>query len=332
VLAAAHSEGVLSLAGPTVQSQREALRVFQSAYPNIRLEYTGLGANDYEQRIGPEREVGRFLWDVYVSGMSSTVYTKQIPAGWYDPLKEALIRPEVLDDAKWLGGFSGGFLDTGQKFAYGFSQRVQDNARVNRDIISDAQLASPQDLLKPEFKGRIVVLDPYAPSAGSQQLVGLRKQFGDDFLRRLFVDQDPVVTYDRRQLAEFVVRGRYPIGIGLSSDMLLPFQAEGIGNNVKPLRSDGDPVGAGNGAVGLINRAPHPNAAKVFLNWLLSPDGQSVFAKATGYPSRRLDVNEGDLSVRPDPSKAATFFNPSNEENAAFYLETIHLIRSLAPR
>ena len=40
----------------------------------------------------------------------------------------------------------------------------------------------------------------------------------------------------------------------------------------------------------LFNKAPHPNAAKVYINWLLSKEGQTVFARANGYVSARLDV------------------------------------------
>jgi hypothetical protein len=43
-------------------------------------------------------------------------------------------------------------------------------------------------------------------------------------------------------------------------------------------------------ASGIFNRAPHPNAAKVYINWLLSKEGQTINARATGYISNRLDV------------------------------------------
>jgi ABC-type Fe3+ transport system substrate-binding protein len=49
-------------------------------------------------------------------------------------------------------------------------------------------------------------------------------------------------------------------------------------------------VNPANGEVGLINRAPHPNAARVYLNWLLSKEGQTSWARGTGYVSSRLDV------------------------------------------
>jgi iron(III) transport system substrate-binding protein len=53
---------------------------------------------------------------------------------------------------------------------------------------------------------------------------------------------------------------------------------------------EGSDLSPANGAVALFNRAPHPNAAKVFINWLLSKEGQTVFAQAQGYVSARADV------------------------------------------
>jgi ABC-type Fe3+ transport system substrate-binding protein len=52
----------------------------------------------------------------------------------------------------------------------------------------------------------------------------------------------------------------------------------------------------GFGSVALMNRAPHPNAAKVYLHWLLSPDGQRSWTENTKRNSRRLDVPPGDTA------------------------------------
>jgi iron(III) transport system substrate-binding protein len=53
---------------------------------------------------------------------------------------------------------------------------------------------------------------------------------------------------------------------------------------------EGGQISSGPGNVAVFNRAPHPNAAKVYVNWLLGPEGQIEYAKATSYPSARLDV------------------------------------------
>jgi ABC-type Fe3+ transport system substrate-binding protein len=53
---------------------------------------------------------------------------------------------------------------------------------------------------------------------------------------------------------------------------------------------EGTDVSPANGNVALFNRAPNPNAAKIYVNWLLSKEGQTSFARANGYVSARLDV------------------------------------------
>jgi ABC-type Fe3+ transport system substrate-binding protein len=61
--------------------------------------------------------------------------------------------------------------------------------------------------------------------------------------------------------------------------------------------------------VALFNRAPHPNAAKVYLNWLLSREGQTTFARGVGYVSSRVDVpTDHVLPWRiPEPGSIRTY-------------------------
>jgi ABC-type Fe3+ transport system substrate-binding protein len=50
-------------------------------------------------------------------------------------------------------------------------------------------------------------------------------------------------------------------------------------------------AGTGSGNLAMLRNAPHPNAAKVFVNWLLSKEGQTAVTKALGQPTRRFDVD-----------------------------------------
>ena len=64
-----------------------------------------------------------------------------------------------------------------------------------------------------------------------------------------------------------------------------------------------------------INKPPHPNAAKVFMNWVLSKEGQSAWVKATGENSRRVDVPPGDKELLPDPK--TQYWQGQKEEGQA---------------
>src|SRR5437868_162635 len=59
----------------------------------------------------------------------------------------------------------------------------------------------------------------------------------------------------------------------------------------------------GVGAATLLNKAPHPNAARVYLNWLLTKDGQTEWVKGTNFSSRRLDVAPPPGATPYDPKK-----------------------------
>ena len=77
----------------------------------------------------------------------------------------------------------------------------------------------------------------------------------------------------------------------------------------------------------MINQAPHPNAAKVFINWLLSQEGQTVYAKATLYNSRRTDVEVIDKAGVVDPNKK--YINFSSEEVNPTQRKTIEIANEI---
>ena len=328
-LAEAKKEGKVIIAAPPVPSHREALVKFQEAYPDIRLEYNGLAPVQYETRIAKERQLGQYLWDLIVTGIGSTLFQTQIPGGWHDPLKPALILPDVLDDKKWLGGFDAGFMDKGKRYAYAFNLNVTYNFFVNRDAIPEPALQKVEDLLDPRWKGKIAFRDPRISDAGTASLAHVRKMLGDEQTKKLLVDQQPVFTQDGRQLAEWVVRGRYPIGIALSFTDVARFQKEGVGLNVKRIQLPIERVTAGWGGVMLMNRAPNPNAAKVFLNWLLGKEAQAAFAKLGSVNSRRLDVEPGDPAGVVDSKKSESYLNFIQEENQWMTAEAIKFAREL---
>jgi iron(III) transport system substrate-binding protein len=334
VLAAARREGTVTIAGNQVATYRESFLEFEKAYPEIRVEYASLSFGAYENRVRPERAAGIYSFDIAATGVGTPAFTDHSPAGWYEPLKPALYLPEVLDDSKWFGGFDGGFLDKGKQYIFGFGFTVQNYVQANRDMIPENALNSYADLLKPEFRGRIAIVSPRVPSSGSLQLTALRQVLGDDGLRRLLVDQAPIASDDRRQVAEWVVRGRYPIGIGLSDGMLVPFREEGLGQTVRAINPGGSaaiPAGNGSGTVMLLSNAPHPNAARVFVNWLLSREGQAAWTTRMGDNSRRLDAAHGNPQAVPDPAQVERYVNFQTEENQPLFDATIKLAQEFMP-
>jgi len=69
------------------------------------------------------------------------------------------------------------------------------------------------------------------------------------------------------------------------------------------------------GTLNLMNRAPHPNAARVFINWLLSREGQ-ILAQKMGSNSLRTDIPKEDVDRENLRIKGLNYFDSDNPKNA----------------
>jgi ABC-type Fe3+ transport system substrate-binding protein len=299
-LAAAKQEGRVVVFGPPGDAARQALTAFQNTYPEIQVEFFGARGADFITRLLAERRADQYLADVHVGGTGGII-GELLPAGAIDPLKPALMRPEVLDDSNWYNGFDWGFMDLEHQRVFSFASYVNWSVLVNRDVIPEGELTRLDDLLDPKHRGKISINEPRDSSAGAMHSVVIIKQLGADAYRKLLTEQDISVHPDTRQQVETLVRGTRPIGIGVSSGPLIEFQKQGLGRNVRPLdRPEASALTGGfGGCACLINRAAHPNAARVYLDWLLSREGQTHWNRAYPANSRRLDVEPADPATLP---------------------------------
>jgi iron(III) transport system substrate-binding protein len=318
-LAAARQEGSLNLVIQTGDLYRKWASEFEQAHPGIKLEVTGLPGRDVVPRVLAERRAEQYLWDVYVGGPNSP-QTGLKRADALDPLLPVLLLPEILDDSKWLGGFATGFTDVEGKYVYAHRAEVARGIYVNRDYVPESALSRIEDLTDPRWRGRISWQDPREEGTGSVDAGHMLMLAGEDWLRALLA-QEPVVTRDQRQQVDWLVRGRYPIAISPAREAVQAYQAEGLGQNLRPLAPD-SALGTRLSfamAVALFNRAPHPNAATVFINWALSREGQAAWVRnLVSQNSRRLDV-PGPPESAPDPQ--ATYAAPLNKEEFSSYLD-----------
>ncbi len=313
VLAKAKQEGIVVVHGAPGKRYAEALvAAFNKKYPDIKVQFSGASNRTDVPKLLRERKAEIFAWDVWVSGPSTAVGRLK-PLGVFQPLQPFLTK-ETMDDRYWHDGFDAGWMDIEKKYFYSFDGTTQNPIQVNYDFIKKGSITSIKDLLKPEFAGKIVWDDPRFNGSGNGSSQTIFENMGEDFLRQLY-KQQVVYTTNRRQLAEWVVRGRYPIGLGVGENDLAVFQKQGLGKNIEPLPDSAYKVqqlSSGFGALGIVDRAPHPNAAAVYVNWLLSKDGQEAWA---GVPrnSRRVDVKPGDPSLAPRPG--ITYFNGQAEKH-----------------
>ena len=113
---------------------------------------------------------------------------------------------------------------------------------------------------------------------------------GEEYLKRL-VAQKLFVTRDLRLLAESLAKGRVALTSGIGYSEFGPFIKANLPVTALPVPKEGLFASGGYGHLVVLKNQPHPNAAKVFVNWLLGRDGQEVFGRAMGVGTRRLDID-----------------------------------------
>jgi len=326
VLAAAKREGKVVVAGVTGARARSVLKdAFQSKYPEIEVDYTGLPGRSITPRIMMERRVGRKLWDIWFGGGGSSIALKN--EGALQDLRPALILPEVKGDKYWNGGVDFSFIDNEKKYLFAYSGYLQPQAFVNRSSIPSSQISSTRQLIDPKFRGKIAINDPRRGGPGVTRVTALRLIYGQEFTKKLLTQQDAVFNRNYRQTAEWVIRGRYPIVIGSSRMHVQEFWAKGLGKDVVTLPSEAEIMGSGTGHVGLIEGAPNPNAARVYLNWILSKNAQELYAKATSINSRRTDLEPVHPATFPKPELLSKYLR-QDEAFVAEQRKTSRLARS----
>ncbi len=273
---------------------------FKSRY-GIEVEFVVGKGEEIVAKLTSERAANLFLADAAIIGAPSQINFLK-PQGILDPMKPALVLPEVTDTKSWIGGSLPFVDEAGQIF--GFVAGYRSYLTINTEMVKQGDIKSYKDLLDPKWKGKLSLFDPSVGGSGNEWVSGVMRAYGQDGGVKYLKDmakQEPVITRDGRLQIEWVARGIYPVGIATRWAKVSDFRALGAPLEwVDPV--EGGTLSSGTGNLGLINKAAHPNAAKVFVNWLLGKEGQAIFVKGFGSPSARLDVSTEGL----DPDTVAT--------------------------
>jgi ABC-type Fe3+ transport system substrate-binding protein len=284
VMAGAKKEGKVVVSIPPGAELRKSLKEGFEKRFGIELELvTGRGAAS-AKKIADEFRAGLRLTDVHTGGSAPISFGL---AGMLMPVEDQFILGEVADPKHWWGGHM--YADNAKRYGYSFLAFVQDAIWYNTDLVKPEELRSYEDLLHPKWRGKIGYSDPRRGGAGQGNWCFLWRTKGEEFLNKL-VQQNLVIMSEERPLAEALVKGSLAITIGLDIDNFISFVRAGLPVKPLPQLKDGIYPVTGSGALAVIKNAPHPNATKVFVNWLLSREGQETYQKALGEPTRRLDV------------------------------------------
>ncbi len=300
-LAAAEIEGKVTAIGRPGDDRESFFKKFQEKYPKIKIEYTLMRPSNLAPRLLAEQQKNVYLWDVMVEGGNNVANVLK-PAGATADIRDYLIRdPRVVGDSNWRGGFEDGYRLSDNIGIYSFAVSTSVGPYVNRDSISRQELSSLKDLIDPKWKGKIVINDPRLPAHGQIMLASMAFAEGNEYIRKIMVDQNPVYVTDVRQLTQWLATGRYPIAIGADSAMLDNLKKKGVGKGVETLLTSGIPRTISGVTVNVFKNPPHPAATKIFIHWMLGQEGQKAFSEQVGETnSRRLDVKEAEPESAPD--------------------------------
>jgi iron(III) transport system substrate-binding protein len=278
-------------------------REFEKKYPEIKVVSVLGRGSQIAQKVMAERRAGKYLADIYLGG-SGTAYSVFYEGKVLDPLKPLLIVPEVADGSKWWSGRHIYHDDEGE-YLLAYNGVAQSYFSYNTKIINPKEFTSYWDFLKPKWKGKVVSYDPTMGGAVSGVLMFFfhNPKLGPDYIRRLLTEADLTVTRDSHQLVNWLAVGKFPLAAMIPPDRAGVYDAKSKGLSVDAFQAaafkEGAPLSTANGNMALFNRAPHPNAAKVAINWLLSREGQIVYQKIElDGESLRIDIPKDNVIPR----------------------------------
>lgn len=286
IIQTARREGTLSIYTSSGTNGRKAITEgFDKKY-GIKVEFTA-GAGAYlTEKTTREYRAGLHMVDIYLSGTTS-MFAGLKPANMLEPIEPILILPEVLDTKLyWDGKLPWRDKDkvTMATLAYPAPSLFANTALVKPDEIS-----SYKDLLNPKLKGKIVMLDPLRPGSGEKWVLIMGSEImGWDFIKEL-LKQDLMIYVDQPMMAQWLAQGKYAISIGVASEHVMPLKEAGAPiTTVRP--KEGTYLSLGSFAFAVLKNSPHPNAARLFANWVLSKEGQTSLATYVRQHGVRTDV------------------------------------------
>jgi ABC-type Fe3+ transport system substrate-binding protein len=276
------------------QAVRPLVEAFSNKYPGIEVKYSRGDSGPNAIKVINEARAGKVEGDVFDGIAATPPLLKAGAVDTFAPAEGGKYPPALRDpDARW-NALVIYFLTPG----------------INTQLVAKDEINTPQDLLNPKWKGKIAWSNE--PSSGAPMYVGsvlqtMGEDKGSEFLRALAKQELVNVDATNRAILDQVILGQYVIALSIFNH-----HAEISAQKGAPVAwLKVEPISAPFHCIGLVKNAPHPNAARLLIDFLLSEEGQRVFAEV-GYLPAMPSVPAKVSTLKPEGGGfAANFVSPA---------------------
>ena len=304
--AAAREEGRLVIYSAPGHANREVQRAiskhFKAKYA-INVDWTTLSGRDISPRVLAEQRTKRPVVDVVMSGIGGA-YSDFKPRGYVVPI----LAPSILEKGIWrLDPATAVPTDRDWLFIF-FS--LQPGFLINTNLVAPGEEPrSYQDLLDSKWKGKIVLQTPGRGGTGSGWFRATYRKFGLDYMRALA--KQVAIVANVSDPPDAVARGSYAVAVAPTSSRGLGLAKQGA-----PVRFVRPREGLHLAPQGIsfVANAPHPNAAKVYLNWFFTKEGQTLYSVNSIVVSLRKDVTQDHMPAGLRYVQGQPFLMPAMED------------------
>ena len=315
LVTAAKEEGTLVVYGSCEEDYlAAACENFEKLY-GIKVQYQRLSTGEVQSKI--EEEAGNPSGDVWFGG---TTDPYNVAAG------EGLLEPYEAENASHL--ISDTYRDADGQW-YGIYKGIL-GFMVNQDELDRMGIEAPKDwadLLDPKYKD-LIWLSNYN-TAGTAKLVvnTMIQKYGHDEGIQYLVDLDKniqVYTKSGSGPSKNVGTGECVIGIGFLHDGITQIEDNGYGNISLIIPSSGTSFEIG--ATAIFKGCKHPNAAKLWIEYALSPDCVELAAQNGSYQFLVIDNAEQPAVAAEfglDPDNVMEYDFEDAKENTTQYVEDV---------
>jgi ABC-type Fe3+ transport system substrate-binding protein len=278
------------------QFARPAAQAFEKKY-GVKVSYVRANSNEVALRVMNEAKAGKMQADVF-DGTGAAASLK----------KEGVVAKFVPENAK---RFPQQYIDP-EGFWVATNLYVLTPGYNTELIAKGSQPKTFQDLLDPKYKGKIAWNSTPSTSAGPGfvgiVLESMGQEKGVAYLRELAKQQPSGLAVAARQVLDQVIAGEYAIALNIFNNHAVISAAKGAPVDWIPM----DPALGVLSVISVTKDAPHPNAGKLFLEFLMSEEGQKLYRDADYLP---VDPNvpPKDLALRPDGVKFRAIYKTPEE-------------------